>query len=100
MGELACRLARESVFGEELMGHCTVQGLRGNGRLKKGARLPDLPLSMLTTTLACESRQKNMLMIPPTSLRSKENTETCYHSRQRVCWAGQRSQLQGGCTYL
>jgi hypothetical protein len=30
MGELACRLARESIFGEELVAKCTVQGLRGN----------------------------------------------------------------------
>ena len=29
MGELACRLARESIFGEDLMAECTVQGLPG-----------------------------------------------------------------------
>ena len=28
MGELACRLARESVFGEEMMVKCTVHGFR------------------------------------------------------------------------
>ena len=29
VGELACKLTRESIFGEGLMAKCTVQGKRG-----------------------------------------------------------------------
>ena len=45
MGVLACRLARESVFGEEMMAQCTVQGLRGN------AAFPPKGVTLIRNTL-------------------------------------------------
>ena len=40
MGELACRLATESIFGEDLMAECTVQGIRGKPLPPEGIAAP------------------------------------------------------------
>ena len=84
MGELACRLARESVFGEELMAACTVQGLRGN------AALPREGIALIKETII----QQRFPVMTGDSLALKSIWKSCTDALNHSCSKLRRQKKQ------